>query len=63
MKIRFISAALLLVLTTMSVSCQKETQIAPQNEKTEVGTVYTVRYAVNGVTHTEYLYTDADMTR
>ena len=60
MKKRLVSVALLAVLSTMAVSCQKETVAEPQSKNAELGTVYTVRYAVNGITHTETLGSDAE---
>ena len=39
--------ALIAVLGTMTVGCQKEQEIEPQSSVTEIGTVYTVQYAVN----------------
>ena len=48
--------ALLLVLSVAAVGCQKETiTVEPQTGVEASGTVYTVRYAINGVTHTETL--------
>lgn len=47
--------ALLTVLSLAAVSCQKETMVNPQTGVETSGTVYTVRYTVNGVTHTETL--------
>ena len=48
--------ALLLVLSVAAVGCQKETiMVEPQTDVETSGTVYTVRYSVNGVTHTETL--------
>lgn len=47
--------ALIAVLGTMTVGCQKEQEIEPQSSVTEIGTVYTVQYAVDGVLHLETL--------
>ena len=47
--------ALISVLSMGAVSCQKEMIVEPQGAISEVGTVYTVRYAINGITHTETL--------
>lgn len=54
MKKHVISVALLAVLATMAVSCQKEnvTDFASETVVSQTGTVYTVQYAVNGVLHT-----------
>lgn len=54
MKKHVISVALLAVLATMAVSCQKEnvTDFASETIVSQTGTVYTVQYAVNGVLHT-----------
>ena len=60
MKKRLVSVALLAVLSTVAVSCQKETLAEPQSKNLEVSTVYTVRYVVNGITHTETLGSDAE---
>ena len=60
MKKRIISVALLAVLSTMAVSCQKENVAEPQSKSAELGTVYTVSYSVNGITHTETLGSDAE---
>ena len=51
MKKKFMSVALLAVLGTMAVGCQKEAIVEPQTIVAEVGTVRTVSYSVNGVTH------------
>ena len=50
--------ALLAVLSMVAMGCQKETIVVPQAGIEESGTVYTVRYTVNGVTHTETLIGD-----
>ena len=47
------TVALLTVLSMAAVGCQKETIEVPQAGIEESGTVYTVCYAINGVTHTE----------
>ena len=48
--------ALLAVLSVAAVGCQKETiMVEPLTGVEADGTVYTVRYSVNGVTHTETL--------
>ena len=48
--------ALMAVLSVAAVGCQKETiTVEPQTGIETDGTVYTVRYSVNGVTHTETL--------
>ena len=52
MKKLVISAALLAVLSGVAVSCQKETVENPQAGLSEIVTVRTVSYAVNGVAHT-----------
>ena len=49
------TVALLAVLSVAAVGCQKETIVVPQTGVESSGTVYTVRYAINGVTHTETL--------
>ena len=49
------TVALLAVLSVAAVGCQKETIVVPQTGVEASGTVYTVRYAINGVTHTETL--------
>ena len=50
------TVALLSVLSVAAVGCQKETiTVEPQTGIEASGTVYTVRYAINGVTHTETL--------
>lgn len=53
MKKKMIPAAILAVLSMMTVSCQKENamEILSETSVLEVGTVYTVQYAVNGVLH------------
>ena len=45
--------ALLAVLSMAAVGCQKETMVDSQAGVETSGTVYTVRYSVNGVTYTE----------
>lgn len=49
------TVALIAVLGTMAVGCQKETIVEPQASVAEIGTVYTVQYAVDGVLHQETL--------
>ena len=49
------TVALLTVLSVAAVGCQKETIEVPQAGIEESGTVCTVRYSINGVTHTETL--------
>ena len=50
------TVALLSVLSVAAVGCQKETiTVEPQTGVEASGTVYTVRYAINGVTYTETL--------
>lgn len=51
MRKTFTTIALFAVLGTMAVSCQKENIIDETNIVAENGTVYTVSYAVDGVTH------------
>ena len=51
MRKTFTTIALFAVLGTLAVSCQKENIIDETSIVAENGTVYTVRYAVNGVTH------------
>ena len=51
MKKQVISVALFAVLATMAVSCQKENLVEPQTTVSEIGTVRTVSYAVDGVAH------------
>lgn len=58
MRKHFISVALLAVLATMAVSCQKENIVEPMSTTAEVGTVRTVLYAVDGVEHIVKLYGD-----
>lgn len=47
----------------MAVSCQKENvmDFAPETAVSEVGTVYTVQYAVNGVLHSESFQNEEDV--
>ena len=42
----------------MATSCQKETRL--HLETTEIGTVYTVRYATDGVPHLATLYSEEE---
>ena len=49
MKTKFISMALFAILSTMSVSCQKETLVEPQVFDSEVGTLRTIHYTIDGV--------------
>ena len=49
------TVALLTVLGMTAVSCQKEPVVEPQGTVAEIGTVYTVRYAVDGVTYSTTL--------
>lgn len=57
---KVLSVALLAVLGTMAVGCQKEniTELRPETSISETGTVYTVQYAVDGVTHQITLHGD-----
>lgn len=50
MRRNIITVALFAVLSTMAVSCQKENvmDFAPETAVSEVGTVYTVQFAVDG---------------
>lgn len=59
---RVLSVALLAVLGTMAVGCQKEniTELRPETSISEAGTVYTVQYAVDGVLHTETLHSEEE---
>ena len=52
------TVAIATILSLTVVSCQKELAIEPQGNETEVCTVYTVRYAINGVPHCVTLYGD-----
>ena len=49
------TVALLAVLSVAAVGCQKETIAVPQTGVESSETVYTVRYVINDVTHTETL--------
>lgn len=51
MRKTFTTVALIAVLGIMAVSCQKENIIDETSIVAENGTVYTVSYAVDGVTH------------
>lgn len=59
---KVLSVALLAVLGTMAVGCQKEniTELRPETSISETGTVYTVQYAVDGVLHTETLHSEEE---
>jgi len=50
---KVITVALFVVLGSMATSCQKEkiADVISETEVSEVSTVYTVRYAVDGVPH------------
>ncbi len=43
------SVALLAVLSTMAVGCQKETFVEPMSSVAEIDTTYTVTYTIDGV--------------
>lgn len=62
MKKQFISAALIAVLITMAVSCQKENvmDLASGTTVSETGTVCTVQYAVDGALHSTVISSDND---
>lgn len=62
MKKNMISVALFVVLATMAVSCQKENvmDFASETAVSEVGTVYTVQYAVDGVLHSATIHNEAE---
>ncbi len=49
---KVLTVALMAVLGTMAVGCQKEMFVDPQSSLEEASTDYTVRYTVNGVMHT-----------
>lgn len=53
---RVLTVALIAVLGTMAVGCQKETIVDLQGSAAETATVYTVQYAIDGVLHTEVLH-------
>ena len=57
-----IPAAILAVLSMMTVSCQKENamEISSETSVSEVGTVYTVQYAVDGVLHSATIHNEAE---
>ena len=52
------AVALLAVLSVAAVGCQKETVVVSQTGAEESGTVYTVRYSVNGVSIGEQAWAD-----
>lgn len=54
--------ALFAVLATMAVSCQKENvmDFVPETTASEVGTVYTMQYAVDGVLHSITISNDSE---
>ena len=60
MRKNLISVALLAVLSTMAVSCQKENLVEPQSAVAENSTVRTVLYAVDGVEHTVTIRDDEE---
>ena len=60
MKRTIISVALLAVLSTMAVSCQKENLSETQNASTVIGSVRTVSYTIDGITHRITLYNDSE---
>ena len=62
MKKKMIPAAILAVLSMMTVSCQKENamEISSETSVSEVGTVYTVQYAVDGVLHSATIHNEAE---
>ncbi|MCQ2260762.1 MAG: hypothetical protein MJZ77_05180 [Bacteroidales bacterium] len=62
MRKKIISVALLAVLATMAVSCQKENVMDFESETviSQAGTVYTVQYAVNGVLHSATIHNEAE---
>jgi len=59
---KVLSVALLAVLATMADGCQKEniTELRPETSISEVSTVYTVQYAVDGVLHTKTLHNEEE---
>ena len=60
---KILSVALLATLGMVATSCQKENTLdfAPETTISEVGTVYTVQYAVNGVLHSESFQNEEDV--
>ncbi|MCQ2260942.1 MAG: hypothetical protein MJZ77_06115 [Bacteroidales bacterium] len=59
MKIKIISVALLAVLSTTAVSCQKDT-VMDNVPVPIVSEVHTMQYAVNGVTHSVIIHNEAE---
>lgn len=62
MKKHMISVALIAVLATMAVSCQKEdiSTMATETSVSDARTVYTVQYAVDGVLHSATIHNEAE---
>ena len=60
MKKIIISAALLAMVSLVSVSCQKETISESQNAVSEVGTMRIICYTIDGVTQAIVLNGDTD---
>lgn len=62
MKNRVLTVAFLVVLGTMTTSCQKENfaNVTSESSISEGNTVYTVQYVVNGVRHTKSLPNEAE---
>lgn len=50
------TVALLAVLSLAAVGCQEEQIMEPQGIVSEVGTMYTIHYTVDGATYTQTLY-------
>ena len=57
---RVLTVALIAVLGTMAVGCQKETIVDLQGSAAETATVYTVQYAVDGVLHSITISNDSE---
>lgn len=60
MRKNLIFVALVAVLLTMAVSCQKENLVEPQSTVTDDSTVRTVLYAVDGVEHIVTIHNDEE---
>lgn len=61
MRIKFIHVALIAVLGTTAVSCQKEEIVIPQNIIAETTAKYTISYSINGVNYNALLHNDTEL--
>ena len=60
MKKTFRTVALMMVLSTLAVSCQKENIVEPNATEAQACTVRAVSYTIDGVEHLAVLHSDEE---